>query len=122
MNLFVRITVIAALSSISQMYLPWWTAVVIALFVEALIGKGDKTSFYSGFYGVSIPWMILATYIDVKSESILTVRILELFKLPQFSFVLIILTGLIGGLIGGVGSMTGGWIKAAFSRTNGERN
>jgi len=122
MNLFVRITVIAALSSISQMYLPWWTAVVIALFVEALIGKGDKTSFYTGFYGVSIPWMILATYIDVKSESILTVRILELFKLPQFSFVLIILTGLIGGLIGGVGSMTGGWIKAAFSRTNGERN
>jgi hypothetical protein len=31
-------------------------------------------------------------------------------------------TGLVGGLVGGLGSMTGGWIKTAFSRTDGGRN
>ncbi len=122
MNLILRIAIIAVLGSIAQTYLPWWSTVVIALLVEAFVGKTDNTSFFSGFYGMAIPWMALAAYIDVKSESILTFRILELFKLPQFSFVLIIVTGLIGGLVGGVGSMTGGWIKAVFSRTDGERN
>ncbi len=121
MNIFARILVVAMLTAIAQTYLPWWSSVCVALVVEALLGKDDRTSFYTGFYGVSIPWMIFATYIDMKSESILTVRILDLFSLPQFSIVMIVLTGLIGGLAGGVGSMTGGWIKAAFSRTDGNR-
>jgi hypothetical protein len=101
------------------MYFPWWTAVLIALLVELILGKKDSTSFFSGFYGVAIPWMILATYIDIKSEAILTVRILELFKLPEYSVVMIVLTGLLGGLAAGVGSMTGGWLKFAFSHENG---
>ncbi|MCF8463264.1 MAG: hypothetical protein K9G41_00370 [Flavobacteriales bacterium] len=122
MNLLIRIAIIVVLGAIAQTYLPWWSAVVIALLVEAFVGKADNTSFFSGFYGLTIPWMVLATYIDVRSESLLTVRILELFKLPQFSFVLIIVTGLVGGLIGGVGTLTGGWIKAAFLKTDGERN
>ena len=122
MNLVVRILVICILSVMAQIYFPWWSAVVVAVLVEAILGKGDRTSFYTGFYGIAIPWMILATYIDVKSESVLTIKILELFKLPQFSFVMIIVTGLVGGLVGGVGSMTGGWIKTAFSRTDGGRN
>lgn len=113
MNLLVRILVIAGLSALTQTYFPWWTSVVIALLIEAILGKGDSTSFFSGFYGVAIPWMALATFIDVKSDSILTVQILELFKLPQFSIAMIILTGMLGGLVAGIGSLTGGWIRKA---------
>lgn len=120
MNLFIRIIVIAILGAVAQTYLPWWSVVLVALTVEMVMGKGDNTSFFSGFYGVTIPWIALATYIDVKSGSLLTVRILELFKLPQFSIIMIILTGLIGGLVGSVGSMTGGWIKAAILRSDGK--
>lgn len=91
---------------------------VIALVVEFILGKRNSTAFFSGFYGVAIPWMILATYIDIKSESILSVRILDLFNLPQYSFVLIVLTGLVGGSVAGVGSMTGGLLKTAISKTD----
>ena len=121
MNLLLRILLIAVFSCLSQIYLPWWSAIFVALVVELVLGKASKTgtAFYSGFYGISIPWMILATYINYQSESILSVRILELFKLPQFGVVLIVITGLIGGLIGGVGSLTGSWIKTAISREDG---
>ena len=119
MNLLVRIVLIAILSAVSQTYLPWWTAVLIALLVELALGKKDSTSFFDGFYGVAIPWMILAAYIDIKSESVLTVRILELFKLPQYSMVMIVLTGLLGGLAAGIGSLTGGWLKTALTSENG---
>ena len=118
MNLLLRIILIAGLSVVSQTYFQWWTAVIISLLVELAIGKRNSTAFFSGFYGVAIPWMALATYIDIKSESILSVRILELFKLPQYSFLLIVLTGLTGGIMGGVGSLTGGWIKTAISNSD----
>ena len=120
MNLLVRIVVIAVLGAIAQMYFPWYSSIIVAVIVEVILGKGNNTSFFSGFYGVAIPWMILATYIDMKSESILSVRILELFKLPQYGTVMIVLAGLIGGLIGGAGSVAGGWIKDALLRSDGK--
>lgn len=120
MNLFVRIVIIAVLGALAQMYFPWWSVVIIALVVEVMLGKGDNTSFFAGFYGVAIPWLILAIYIDTKSGSVLSVRILELFMLPQFSVVMIVLTGLIGGLVGGAGSVVGGWIKDALLQSDGK--
>ncbi|MFT4595453.1 MAG: hypothetical protein ACI9UR_002803 [Bacteroidia bacterium] len=120
MNLLLRISLISAFGAVAQTFLPWWSSVVIALAVELVLGKGNATAFFSGFYGIAIPWMIMATYIDIKSESVLSVRILELFKLPQYPVVMIVLTGLLGGLAAGVGSMTGGWIKNAITGKDGE--
>ncbi|MFT6209412.1 MAG: hypothetical protein ACJAYA_001264 [Bacteroidia bacterium] len=120
MNLLIRIVLIAVLSAVTQTYLPWWSAVIVALVIEIALGKTKSTSFFSGFYGVAIPWMVLAIYIDNKSESILSIRILELFQLPQFRIVMIVLTGLIGGLVGGLGSVAGGWIKDAFLQSDGK--
>jgi hypothetical protein len=119
MNLILRVVVMGVLGAIAQTFLPWWSSVVVAVIVELILGKGDGTSFFSGFYGVAIPWMILATLIDVNSDSLLTVQVLQLFKLPEFSIVMIIITGLFGGLIAGMGSLSGGWIRAAFQKTNG---
>lgn len=118
MNLALRIFLIAGLSAISQTYFPWWSGVLVALLVELTLGKKDATAFFSGFYGLAIPWMILSTYIDIKSDSILTMKILDLFKMPQYAIVMIVLTGLVGGLAGGIGSLSGGWIKAAIARTD----
>lgn len=112
MNLIIRIVLIMVLGAICQYHLPWWTVVLVALLIELIVGKGGKYSFFSGFYGVSIPWIILAAYIDFKSESILSVRIAELFRLPQYGLVMVVVTGLIGGIVGGMGSIGGGWLKA----------
>lgn len=118
MNLLLRISLIAVLSVVAQLALPWWSTVVVAFLVEAIFGKEKATSFFSGFYGIAIPWMVLSAYIDIKSESILSVRILELFKLPPYGFVMVIITGFLGGLYGGLASMVGGWTRAAI-RTDG---
>ena len=115
MNLALRVLLIAVFGSLAQTYFPWWSSVIIALVVELAIGKKNGTAFFSGFYGLAIPWMVLATYIDVNSGAVLSVRILELFKLPQYSIVMIVLTGLLGGLAGGVASLTGSWIKRAIT-------
>lgn len=115
MNLLLRIALIATLASIAQLFLPWYSIAFVALLVEFVLGKRDATKFFSGFYGIAIPWMALSAYIDVRSESILSVRILDMFKLSQYGFVLVIITGFLGGLIGGSASSLGGWIKEAMA-------
>ncbi|MFC2176594.1 hypothetical protein ACFLR1_06470, partial [Bacteroidota bacterium] len=77
-----------------------------------VVGQGKKDAFFSGFYGVAIPWMLLSAYINMSSDSILTFRILQLFSMPQFGVLLIIITGLVGGISGGIGTLSAGWIKA----------
>jgi hypothetical protein len=110
-DLFVRIAIIAVLASVFQFFYPWWTCAIVAFVVEATLGRG-RIGFFSGFYGVAIPWMILAAYIDRQNGSELTYRVLELFKLPRFAMVLIIVTGLLGGAIGGMASLAGSWVKS----------
>lgn len=111
MNLALRIILIAVFGSVAQFYLPWWSAVAVALAVEALLGKANATAFFSGFYGIAIPWMILAGYINHHNESLLSVQILQMFKLPPYGFVMVVVTGLLGGLIGGFASVVGSWLR-----------
>ena len=119
MNLIVRIVIIAALGSIAQVFWPWWSSVAVALLVETFLGKKDGTAFFSGFYGVAIPWMVLSGYIDVSNNYMLSHQILRLFKLPEFSLILVIITGLLGGMVAGFGSLTGSWMRTAFDKSNG---
>ncbi|MCB0756181.1 MAG: hypothetical protein KDB98_11345, partial [Flavobacteriales bacterium] len=60
MNLFVRIALIAVLSAVAQQFFPWWSAVIVAFVIEAAFVKANDTTFFSGFYGIAIPWMIYA--------------------------------------------------------------
>jgi len=111
LNLVMRIIVIAIVSIAVQLVLPWWwTAVIAAFLIELSFGKGDRLGFFSGFYGIAIPWMIIAAYIDHHNDSVLAHRVLELLKLPRFGVVLIIVTGLVGGLAGGLATLSASWI------------
>ena len=112
MNLAMRILLIAVLSTVAQVFLPWWSAAIIAFAVELLLGRHDRLAFFSGFYGICIPWLLLSAYIDIKSGSVLSIRILEMFHLPGYGLILVVLTGLLGGLVGGMASLSGSWVGA----------
>lgn len=114
MNLALRILLIATLTTVAQHALPWWSCLIVAFLVELILGKERATTFFSGFYGVAIPWMLLAAYIDHMSDSILSVQILKLFNAPPYGFVMIIITGFLGGLYGGLSSVVGGWTRQTF--------
>jgi hypothetical protein len=111
MNFLLRIILIALVATAAQLFFSWWVIIPIVFLLELLIGKADSTKFFSGFYGIAIPWMIYAGYLDYHNSSILSARILEMFSLPPYGFVLVVITGLVGGLVGGFSSLVGGWVK-----------
>ena len=111
MKLFLSIVLTGLLCFIAGLFLPWWSIAIIAFLVGLLLPQSLGRHFLSGFLGVFLLWLILALWIDSKNEHILSVRIAQLFHLGSASFAMVLITALIGGLIGGFAAMSGGSLQ-----------
>lgn len=113
MKFILSILLTAVLSFLAGMFLPWWSIAIIAFLVALLIPQKISSSFLSGLLGIFLPWAIVASWIDIKNNSILSHKISELFKLGGSSILLILVTALIGGLVGGFAAMAGSSLRPA---------
>lgn len=111
MRFLLATLLIAILSFIAGLFLPWWSIALVAFGVGFLIPQGVGRSFVSGFLGVFLLWCLLALWIDLKNESILSHKIAQLFPLGGSSVLLILVTALVGGLVGGFAAMSGASIR-----------
>jgi hypothetical protein len=111
MRLLLAILLISVLCFIAGLYLPWWSIAPIAFLVALLLGLGVGRSFLAGFAGVFLLWALLSLWIDIKNESVLSHKIAQLFPLGGSSILLIVITALVGGLVGGFAAMAGGSIR-----------
>lgn len=116
MKLAIKIVFIAVVAYLLQWYLPWWSVVIAGFIISLILSSNGLVSFLSGFLGVGIYWFILAYMIDSNTNSILTERVASLFSLPD-SFLLILVTAVIGGLAGGLGALSGGHLRDIFRKT-----
>ena len=113
MKFVLSILLTAALSFLAGMFLPWWSIALIAFLVALLIPQKISSSFLSGLLGIFLLWTILMFWIDIKNNSVLSQKISELFKLGGSSILLILVTALIGGLVGGFAAMAGSSLRPA---------
>ncbi len=94
-------------SFILQLFLPWWIIAPLA-FGLALWkgGTSARQAFWSGFSAILILWAAAALVIHWRNEGILTGKIAALFSLP-FPSLMILVTALVGGLVGGLAALSG---------------
>ena len=105
---FLLATILTALLSfITGLFLPWWSIAIVAFGVASFMKQVIGKSFLSGFSGIFLLWAIVALWIDSKNESILSHKIAQLFPLGGSSFLLILITAVIGGIVGGFAAMSG---------------
>lgn len=90
-----------------ELFLPWWSLAIGACAVAYFIGNKGFVSFLVGFIAIVVLWVGMALYIDQSTHSILTEKVNRLLPLNSF-----LLMGLIGGLVGGFGALTGALAKA----------
>jgi uncharacterized Tic20 family protein len=79
----------------------------VALFIQQGLGR----SFLAGFLGIFILWALLATWIDIKNQSILSQKIAQVFPLGGSSFLLILITAFIGALVAGFAALSGASLR-----------
>jgi hypothetical protein len=114
--IFILITlVIFLLNFFTSVYLPWWWTVAIIPFLVVSVFKPIRSTyaFLSGFIAIFLLWSSTAFVIDYKNDHMLANSLAKLFNLPH-SFLLIIITGLVGGLVGGFSSLSGSYFRKLF--------
>jgi hypothetical protein len=111
MKFVLTLLLIATLSFLAGLLLDWWSIAVVGFLVALLIPQTLFRSFLSGFLGIFVLWATLAFWIDGKNGSRLSHQIAELFKLGGSSILLVLITALIGGLVGGFAAMAGGALR-----------
>jgi hypothetical protein len=111
MKLLVAILLSALLSFVSGLYLPWWNSAIAAFISALLIPLRSGKAFLAGFLGIFILWTLLAWWIDMKNQGILSKKVAEIFPLGGSSFLLILVTAFIGALVGGIASMSASYLR-----------
>lgn len=111
MKFLLTTLLIFLLSFIAGLYFPWWSVAIVAFLAAFLIQPKIGPGFLAGFSGVFLLWAALSFWIDINNESILSHKIAQLFPLGGSTLLLILVTALIGGLVGGFAAMAGSSIR-----------
>lgn len=115
MRFLVQVILTSFLSYMLQQFIAPWIVVPVAMFVALMTQDNASAAFLGGFAAISLLWMVKATIIDVYTNSILSVKVAAVLGFRS-SIMLILLTGLIGGVLGGLGAASGQKISNMLKR------
>jgi len=107
MKFIITTLLIALLSFCSGLFLPWWGFALVALAVSALIPQRPTVAFISGFLALFLLWGGLAWFLDAANNSILSGKVARILPLGGSSVLLILVTALVGALVGGGAALSG---------------
>jgi hypothetical protein len=93
------------------MYLPFWSAGLVAFLVAVFIYQKPGMAYLAGFVSILLLWALLAWWIDAQNDSILSTRMATLFPLGGSSALLILITGIVGAIVGGLSALSGSFLR-----------
>ncbi len=111
MKFFVSIILTSLLAFAAGIFLPWWSIAVVGLLVAVIIPQRPLKSFFAGFVALFLLWGGLAFWLNIGNEGILLQRVGSLFKLDNASWLLLVISGILGGLVAGLGALTGSFLR-----------
>jgi hypothetical protein len=111
MKFIISLILIILLSFASCLYFPWWSIAIVAFVVVALIPQKPVMAFLCGFGALFLFWTLLSLWISSNNDHILAHKVSVLFLKTDSPFLLIIVTGLIGGLVAGFAALTASFIQ-----------
>lgn len=108
MRFSVQILVILVAGFFIVLFLPWWS-VAIAAFAGGLL-LNTRMNFLAGFLAIGLLWAGKALITDLSTNSDLAERVARIFML-QSKTLLLLVTFLLSGLVGGFAAMSGGALR-----------
>lgn len=108
----VTVLTYAVFSYLGGMVLPWWGFVPIIFLLSAIINQKNLISFLAGFLSIFSLWIILTLIIDTANDHILSERTAMILPFNGSTWLLILVTGSIGGILGGMAAMSGSLLRS----------
>ncbi len=115
MKFITAIILTALLAFISGLlsFSPWWGFAVTSLIVALLVHQKAGKAFLAGFLGLFLLWGGLAWWIDMRNNGVLSQKIASVLPLGGNSILLIVVTGIAGGLVAGFAAMSGSYLRSS---------
>ena len=113
MNFIFRILLIGITSYYIVETIPWWSIILIPFILGLIFEDNFLSHFLSSFIGTSVAWLFLMLSFDLETQSVLSGKIIDILEISSVNF-LIILTSVIGGIVSGLGSLTGVSLRNIF--------
>lgn len=114
MRLLLSILLIALVSFIVTSFLPWWMIAVVCFVVTFLFRFNASKSFFAGFAGIFLLWLVVASLKDVANDHILSSRMAQLFSLSK-SFLFLLVGPVVGGIVGGMAAWSGSVVAGVMA-------
>ena len=111
MKFFISFILTALLGFSWALFFPWWIIAVAAFIVAALIPQRRLTAFICAFSALFLLWGGQAVLMDTKNEHLLSTKVAQILPMGGSYTALILVTALIGGLVGGMGALTGSFLR-----------
>lgn len=111
MKFLIAFILTALLSYAAGFYLPWWSIAITAFAVAALIPQQPLRAFLTGFLALFVLWIVLALFIDMNNDHLLSMKISELLFKSHSHALIMSVTGLVAGLVGGFAALAGAYLR-----------
>lgn len=105
----------AMLGIVLSMFLPWWSVMLAAFLAGAIVRLRNASTFFVPFLAIALFWMIYAWTLSSVNDFILAKKVAVLLPLGGNAMLLILVTGIVGGLAAGVAGVCGNQLRALMS-------
>ena len=116
MKFFISILTTALIACICGAYFPWWTIAVAGFVIALLLPQSPFSAFFSGFIAIFLLWTIIAALINTANGGILSGRIGLLLGIGKSPVLLVIITGLVGGIVAGFAALSASLLRRPVKR------
>lgn len=110
------ILTIIVLTFLMGYFFEWWTVAIAAFIGGAIFGKSSGETFARAMVAVMILWSLMVCYYHFSTQGILSNKIAQILPVGGNVGILIVITVLIGGIVGGWGAMSGFLVRNLFRK------
>jgi uncharacterized membrane protein YczE len=111
MKFFAAFILTALLSYAAGLYLPWWSIAITAFIVAVFVQLKPIHAFAAGFLSLFLLWVVLALFIDMNNQHVLSLKIAEVLFKSKSHALIVGTTGLVAALVGGFAALTGSYVR-----------
>ena len=107
----INLTATVIIAIVLSFFLPWWNVMIAAIITGYFVPLKKTSVFTIPFIAIFLYWTIYAFILSNANDFILAKKIAELLQLHGNAYVLILVTGFLGGLTSGISGVFGNQIR-----------
>ena len=116
MRFGIQFLIVFGVGLVLAFLLPWWSIAIAGAVAGFLIHGHRGRSFLAGFLGALVLWAGAALLMSWTTGSELPNMFAKLLPFPMNGFGLAFVSGVIGGIVAGLGAFTGDSLRKAIEK------